>query len=49
MNGTYNAFVYNARATKIIQDHDPSTPLFMYLLRPILVLKTAETSDIRVS
>ena len=30
MNGTYNAFVYNARATKIIHDHDPATPLFMY-------------------
>ena len=31
MNGTYNAFSYNARATQIIHDHDASTPLFMYL------------------
>ena len=29
MNGTYNAFSYNKRATDIIHAHDPSTPLFM--------------------
>ena len=30
-NGTYNAFVYNKRATDIIHEHDPKVPLFMYL------------------
>ena len=30
MNGTYNAFQYNKRATDIIKAHDASTPLFLY-------------------
>jgi hypothetical protein len=31
LNGTYNAFTYNERATSIINAHDASKPLFMYL------------------
>ena len=32
MNGTYNAFSYNARAIQIIDEHNASNPLFMYQL-----------------
>ena len=30
LNGTYNALMYNDRTVKIIEDHDPSIPLFVY-------------------
>ena len=46
MNGTYNAFSYNARATKIIHDHDASTPLFMYLAWQVCVPRVRDTSKL---
>lgn len=30
-NGTYSAEMYNERVIQIISEHDPSTPLFLYL------------------
>ena len=31
INGTYNRELLSARAASIIEGHDPSTPLYMYL------------------
>ena len=30
-NGTYNAFAFTAEAVKIVSEHPPSVPLFMYV------------------
>lgn len=30
-NGTYSAFLFTEEATRVIEKHDPSTPMFMFL------------------